>query len=73
MKIVGGSVDTASDDYQQNLEQMLAVNQELEDIIAQTMDVGQRQRSIAEERDKLLPRERINAIIDKGSPFLEIG
>lgn len=37
------------------------------------MDVGQRQRDLSIKRDKLLPRERINAVLDKGSPFLEVG
>lgn len=30
-------------------------------------------RDLSIKRDKLLPRERINAVLDKGSPFLEIG
>jgi acetyl-CoA carboxylase carboxyltransferase component len=37
------------------------------------MDVDEKYRQLAKKRDKLLTRERINAILDKGSPFLEIG
>ena len=37
------------------------------------MDVGQKMRDLSIKRDKLLPRERINAVLDKGTPFLEIG
>jgi len=37
------------------------------------MDVGQKMRDQTAKRDKLLPRERINAVIDKGSAFLELG
>jgi len=37
------------------------------------MDVGQKMRDLSIKRDKLLPRERINAVLDKGSPFLEVG
>jgi acetyl-CoA carboxylase carboxyltransferase component len=45
----------------------------LDGIIASTMDVGKKMRELAVKRDKLLPRERIDAVLDKGSPFLEIG
>lgn len=37
------------------------------------MDVGQKMREQSIKRDKLLPRERINAVLDPGSPFLELG
>jgi 3-methylcrotonyl-CoA carboxylase beta subunit len=30
-------------------------------------------RDQCHKRDKLLPRERINAVLDPGSPFLEVG
>lgn len=52
---------------------MQALNRTLDEITASTLDVGQRQREITKKRDKLIPRERINAVLDKGSPFLEIG
>lgn len=52
---------------------MMEVNDRLEAITRQTMDVGQRQRDISAQRDKLIPRERINAVLDPGSPFLEVG
>lgn len=52
---------------------MQELNQSLDEITRQTMDVGQRQRETAKKRDKLLPRARIEAVLDKGSPFLEIG
>ena len=51
---------------------MMAKNAELDEIVAKTLDVGQRQREVAAKRGKLLPRERINAVVDKGSPFLEV-
>ena len=52
---------------------MAALNAQLDEIVAQTIDVGQRQRDIAHKRDKCLPRERINRVLDPGTPFLEIG
>ena len=41
--------------------------------MASTVDVGQRQRDVAHKRDKCLPRERINRVLDPGTPFLEVG
>lgn len=73
MKVVGSEVDTSSADFRENYEMMMAKNAELDEIVAQTVDVGQRQRDISAKRNKFLPRERINNILDKGSPFLEIG
>jgi acetyl-CoA carboxylase carboxyltransferase component len=73
MKIIGGDVDTSSADYQENYAKMSALNEELDNVVARTMDVGQRQRDLSAKRDKLLPRERINAVLDPGSPFVEIG
>lgn len=73
MKIVGADVDTRSKDYLDNYNQMMELNHQLDSITAKTLDVGQRQREITAKRDKLIPRERINSILDPGSPFLEIG
>jgi acetyl-CoA carboxylase carboxyltransferase component len=39
---------------------MQGLNRDLDDIVASTLDVGQRQRELSVKRDKLLPRERIN-------------
>ena len=71
-KILDGEVDTQSEDYQQNYAAMLEKNAVLERITAEIMDVGDKYRALAKSRDKLLPRERINALIDKGTPFLEL-
>ena len=47
-------------------------NEELEEITRQMMDVDTTYRAKAKKNDKLLPRERINAILDQGTPFLEM-
>jgi hypothetical protein len=73
MKIVGTEVDTKSSDYLSNYEDMMKLNRELDDIVAKTVDVGQKQRDISEKRQKLLPRERIDHVLDPGTPFLEVG
>lgn len=72
MKILDGEIDTSSDDYRLNYEAMLRKNEELDRITAEIMDVGDKYRTLSKKRDKLLPRDRVNAIIDKGTPFLEL-
>lgn len=62
-----------TDDYKNNYEQMQKLNHELDEITAGIMDVGDRQREITKKRNKMIPRERIDSIIDPGTAFLEIG
>jgi len=42
MRIVGGDVDVHSNDFRANYDLMMAKNAELDDIVAKTLDVGQR-------------------------------
>jgi 3-methylcrotonyl-CoA carboxylase beta subunit len=51
---------------------MMRANEELAKITNQIMDVDPKYRAKSKERGKLLPRDRVNAILDHGSPFLEI-
>jgi acetyl-CoA carboxylase carboxyltransferase component len=52
---------------------MMRKNEELDSITREVMKVDAAYKEVAKKKDKLLPRERINAILDKGTPFLEIG
>ena len=52
---------------------MTKLNEELDERTREVMNVDEKYRQLAKKRDKLLTRERINAILDNGSPFLEIG
>ena len=73
MRVLDGQVDTHSADYKDNYAQMLKQNEELERLTTGTaLHVERDYREKALKRDKLLPRERINAILDNGSPFLEL-
>lgn len=40
MKVVGAEVDTRSDDYLSNYEQMMLLNEQLDQIVHKTVDVG---------------------------------
>ncbi len=73
MPVIETEIDTRSPDYAANAAQMRA---QVEDLHAQLHRValggGDKARSKHTERGKLLPRERIRALLDPGSPFLEL-
>ncbi|HEY8702812.1 MAG TPA: carboxyl transferase domain-containing protein [Arthrobacter sp.] len=66
-------LDASSDSFAANRAAQLALAEELRDKLAQAALGGpekSRERHMA--RGKLLPRERIDRLLDDGSPFLEI-
>jgi len=67
-------LNVRSAEYAANREAMLAQVEELRTVLARTREGG---GAKAQERHtgkgKLLPRERIDRLLDPGSPFLEIG
>ena len=73
MTVLTSQLNPRSADFQGNVEAMQKVVADLRqtvDKIALGGPEAARQKHIA--RGKLLPRERINALIDPGSPFLEL-
>src|SRR5580692_706876 len=74
MPILDTSIDPRTDDYRANADAMRALVADLR-AIADRIRIGggasARQRHLS--RGKLLPRDRIRALIDPLSPFLEIG
>ncbi|XP_008573851.1 PREDICTED: methylcrotonoyl-CoA carboxylase beta chain, mitochondrial-like [Galeopterus variegatus] len=70
---LGTQPDSASAVYQENYEQMKAlVNQLHERARYIRLGGGEKARARHTSRGKLLPRERIDNLIDPGSPFLEL-
>lgn len=66
-------VDTNSDLFKENDAQLRAVTGELNTRIGDIMlGGGERYRQLHQSRGKLLPRDRIDTLIDAGSPFLEL-
>ncbi|MBS7457524.1 carboxyl transferase domain-containing protein [Coralloluteibacterium stylophorae] len=73
MPVIQSRVDPRSAEFLSNAGQARALLDELERRLARAADGGgeaARDRHVA--RGKLLPRERIDALLDPGSPFLEI-
>lgn len=74
MAILHSQINTRSPEFAVNQAAMLAQVYELRALLARVHEGGgakAQERHIA--RGKLLPRERINRLLDPGSPFLEIG
>lgn len=65
-------INIKSQDFADNEQHMLAQVNDLRDKIAQIkLGGGEKSNKRHTDRGKLLPRERINALLDPGSPFLE--
>lgn len=65
-------INDKSQDFADNQQHMLDQVNDLRDKIAQIkLGGGEKSNKRHTDRGKLLPRERINALLDPGSPFLE--
>jgi 3-methylcrotonyl-CoA carboxylase beta subunit len=72
--LIRSQLKTRSAEFRANAERMQALVSDLREKIAtvtQGGDAAARDKHTA--RGKMLPRERVNRLIDPGSPFLEIG
>ncbi|MBV8394042.1 MAG: methylcrotonoyl-CoA carboxylase, partial [Alphaproteobacteria bacterium] len=73
MTVLSSALDTRSDGYKRNAESMRAL---VADLRGRTDKVrlggGEESRKRHVARGKLLPRERVRALLDPGSPFLEL-
>src|SRR5690348_11861648 len=73
MAVIETHIDPRSAEFQANAAQLRAAVDDLKAQMAQAaLGGGDKARSKHTERGKLLPRERIRALLDPGSPFLEI-
>jgi 3-methylcrotonyl-CoA carboxylase beta subunit len=71
---MASAVNARSAEFRANAERMKTLVKDLKEkvsIVARGGDEAARKKHI--ERGKLLPRERVRALLDPGSPFLEIG
>lgn len=74
MPVLRSSINTKSETFIANAEHMQAqVNDLLEKIEQICKGGGEKAAERHVSRGKLLPRDRINALIDDDTPFLEIG
>ena len=74
MSILKSQINRNAPDYAANCAAMQALVSELRALLAQVAEGGgakAKERHLS--RGKLLPRQRIDALLDPGSPFLEMG
>ena len=73
MTILSSQIDPRSADFLANAAQLKATTNEWRAEVAKAAQGGgEKARAKHTERGKLLPRERIRALLDPGSPFLEL-
>lgn len=74
MTAIKSKINSRSSDYLENAEYMQGLVDDLYTKIEEIkLGGGEKYQERHKSRGKLLARERINALIDSGSPFLEIG
>lgn len=74
MAVITSTLDTKSQAFADNTTHHTALAEDLREL-SQTISQGGDERSRARhvERGKMLPRERVNRLVDPGSAFLELG
>lgn len=74
MPVLRSSINVKSDAFVANSKHMQNLVDDLRDKIAQiSLGGGEKAAQRHQARGKLLPRDRINALLDDDTPFLEIG
>jgi 3-methylcrotonyl-CoA carboxylase beta subunit len=73
MPAIRSQIDSRSPEFQANAAQMRGLVDDLKSQFSKVAEGGgEKARAKHTERGKLLPRERIRALLDPGSPFLEL-
>src|SRR6266498_3962578 len=73
MEILSSSIDTSSPEFQQNSQHHKQLATELKERLTRVREGGgEKYRKRQEEQGKLFVRERIERLLDPGSPFLEL-
>jgi acetyl-CoA carboxylase carboxyltransferase component len=73
MESLSSSIDSSSHDFKQNSEHHKHLANELKNRLARVREGGgEKYRKRQEEQGKLFVRERIDRLLDPGSPFLEL-
>jgi 3-methylcrotonyl-CoA carboxylase beta subunit len=74
MPVLSSGIDVRSEGFRANAAAMQGLVEDLRERAAEVLEGGSenaRQKHLG--RGKLLPRDRVNGLIDPGSPFLEVG
>ncbi len=72
MPVIQSELDTNSADYVRNREAMLATVAAFREVEQKVLDKAFEAKAKFDKRGQLLPRERLNLLLDPGAPFLEL-
>jgi len=72
MPVIQSKIDPNSEAFARNREEMLAEIKRFRDVEAKVRETEQSKIDRYHERGQILPRERVNLLLDPGSPFLEL-
>ncbi|MEM9462029.1 MAG: carboxyl transferase domain-containing protein [Myxococcota bacterium] len=72
MPVLSSTIDTRSDAYARNRAQMLVLVEQFRELEAKVRAHSATKQAKYEERGQLLPRQRVDHLLDRGSPFLEL-
>ncbi len=72
MAVIQSELDLHGDGYAQNREAMLATIASFREIEQKVLDKAFEAKAKFNKRGQLLPRERLNLLLDPGAPFLEL-
>lgn len=72
MSILETNLDSHSEEFKANTEAMKAYISEFREVENKVVEKENQAKEKFVKRGKLLPRERINMLLDRGAPFLEI-
>src|SRR6185503_2512593 len=72
MSVIVSQIDPRSPEFQASSARLRTLTDELHRELARIAEGGAKAREKHVARGKLLPRERIRALLDPGSPFLEL-
>ncbi|WP_203141663.1 acyl-CoA carboxylase subunit beta [Marinobacter mangrovi] len=72
MQILESAIDPQSEAFAENAAAMQQHIETFRDVEKQVLALAESAREKFTKRDKLLPRDRINRLLDRGTPFLEL-
>ena len=72
MPVLSSAIDTASPTFKANAEAMAAKLTKVRELEERVRQNSAARRETFEKRGQILPRERVERLLDRGAPFLEI-
>ncbi|WP_020406311.1 acyl-CoA carboxylase subunit beta [Hahella ganghwensis] len=72
MPVIESLINPNSEEFSQNRKAMESALEEFREIERKVLEKAQEAREKFHKRGKLLPRERLNLLLDRGTPFLEL-